>query len=72
MSGVLSRLVEVIRWYPKDMPANERRLVHKIDLLVLSYACLSFFTKYLDVSALSMSIHIPSMLSSLTFNEDTD
>ncbi|CZR57813.1 uncharacterized protein PAC_07702 [Phialocephala subalpina] len=53
MAKSFTRLAEVIRWYPKGMPSAERHLVHKIDLLVLSYACLSFFTKYLDVSALT-------------------
>lgn len=38
------------------MSAEERHLVFKLDCLILIYACLSFFTKYLDVSALSMYI----------------
>jgi hypothetical protein len=53
VAGFLRRLEEVPRWYPKDMLKEERVLVRKIDLLVLTYGCLSFFTKYLDVTALS-------------------
>jgi ACS family pantothenate transporter-like MFS transporter len=58
--GLLSRFAIFVRWYPKDMPIEEQRLVSKIDFLVLVYACLAFFTKYLDISALSK--HITSEL----------
>jgi len=51
--GVIVKFVESIRWYPRGMSAEERRLVFKVDCPVLIYACLSFFTRYLDVSALS-------------------
>ena len=54
--GLLVKFAEFIKWYPRGMPAEERRLVFKVDCLVLIYACLSFFTKYLDVSALSKLI----------------
>lgn len=57
MSRFFSRLGEVVRWYPADMPHQERKLLNKLDWLVLSYACLAFFTKYLDVSALSQYLH---------------
>ncbi|KAK9455019.1 major facilitator superfamily domain-containing protein [Dipodascopsis uninucleata] len=40
-------------WYTPDMSMEERNLVRKIDLFVLGYCCLAFFTKYLDVSALT-------------------
>ncbi|KAK9447737.1 major facilitator superfamily domain-containing protein [Limtongia smithiae] len=43
----------VTGWYPAEMSMEERNLVRKIDTLVLGYCCLAFFTKYLDVSALS-------------------
>ncbi|KAL4886172.1 major facilitator superfamily domain-containing protein [Aspergillus karnatakaensis] len=51
--GFLSRLEVALRWFPAEMPQVERRLVRKLDMLVLPYACLSFFVKYLDVSALT-------------------
>ena len=53
MAGFIARLEEVTRWFPAGMSREERKLVRKLDLLVLPYACLSFFVKYLDVSALS-------------------
>ncbi|KAL4959825.1 major facilitator superfamily domain-containing protein [Aspergillus stella-maris] len=53
MAGFLARLKEALRWFPKGMSKEERQLVRKLDLLVLPYACLSFFVKYLDVSALT-------------------
>ncbi|KAK9238495.1 major facilitator superfamily domain-containing protein [Lipomyces kononenkoae] len=40
-------------WYPPEMSMEERNLVRKIDIMVLGYCCLAFFTKYLDISALS-------------------
>ncbi|KAK9245762.1 major facilitator superfamily domain-containing protein [Lipomyces tetrasporus] len=43
----------VTGWYPADMSMEERNLVRKIDVFVLGYCCFAFFTKYLDVSALS-------------------
>ncbi|KAK9368245.1 major facilitator superfamily domain-containing protein [Lipomyces kononenkoae] len=51
--GVFDRFAEIIDWYPKDMSKEERHLVYKIDWLVLSFSCIAFFTKNLDVSALS-------------------
>lgn len=53
--GLIVRFAEFVRWYPRGMSAEERRLIFKVDWLVLAFACLSFFTKYLDVSALSTS-----------------
>lgn len=58
--GLIVQFAEFIRWYPRGMSAEERRLIFKVDWLVLVFACLSFFTKYLDVSALSTSE--PSLL----------
>ena len=40
-------------WYPKDMPLLEKKLVLKLDLLILIFGCLSFFTKYLDQQAIT-------------------
>ncbi|CRL23069.1 Sucrose/H+ symporter, plant [Penicillium camemberti] len=53
MAGFVSRLESATRWFPVSMPLVERKLVRKLDWLVLPYACLSFFVKYLDVSALT-------------------
>ncbi|KAK9385703.1 major facilitator superfamily domain-containing protein [Lipomyces mesembrius] len=50
---IVDRFAEIIDWYPKAMSKEERHLVYKIDWLVLSFSCISYFTKNLDVSALS-------------------
>ncbi|CAG9946571.1 unnamed protein product [Clonostachys rosea f. rosea IK726] len=47
------RLMTVLHWYPKDMPAVEKKLVLKLDLMILIYGCLCFFTKYLDQASLT-------------------
>ncbi|KAJ5408300.1 hypothetical protein N7509_002183 [Penicillium cosmopolitanum] len=53
MTGFISKLENAARWLPAGMSSEERSLVHKLDLLILPYACLSFFVKYLDISALT-------------------
>ncbi|KAK9448414.1 major facilitator superfamily domain-containing protein [Limtongia smithiae] len=49
----MNRFAEIIDWYPVEMSQEERHLVFKIDWLVLSFSCIAFFTKNLDVSALT-------------------
>lgn len=53
MKSFLIRMGDAVHWYPKGITTEEKVLIFKIDLLVLVYACLAFFTKYLDISALS-------------------
>ncbi|KAK9358133.1 major facilitator superfamily domain-containing protein [Lipomyces starkeyi] len=45
---IVDRFTEIIDWYPKAMSKEERHLVFKIDWLVLSFSCISYFTKNLD------------------------
>jgi len=40
-------------WNPPGRSSYEKKLVRKIDCLVLTYVCLSFFAKYLDQSNIS-------------------
>lgn len=47
------RFMTWIRWYPADMPAWEKSLVLKLDLMILIYGCLCFFTKYLSQASLT-------------------
>ncbi|KAL4901488.1 hypothetical protein BDW74DRAFT_181779 [Aspergillus multicolor] len=47
------RLMSSIGWYPSDMPSSEKLLVLKLDLSILVFGCLSFFTKYLDQQSLT-------------------
>ncbi|RAL08032.1 uncharacterized protein BO97DRAFT_428735 [Aspergillus homomorphus CBS 101889] len=44
---------EVFNWYPTNYPANERKLLFKLDLSILAFACLWFFVKYLDQTNIS-------------------
>lgn len=37
-----------LHWYPPDQAEEEKRLILKLDLSILIFGCLSFFTKYLD------------------------
>lgn len=40
-------------WHPKGLPASEKKLLFKIDLFILTYGCLAYFTKWLDQANLS-------------------
>lgn len=42
-----------LRWYPNDMLHEEKSLVLKLDLSILIFGCLSFFTKYLDQQSIT-------------------
>ncbi|KAF2140988.1 uncharacterized protein K452DRAFT_299053 [Aplosporella prunicola CBS 121167] len=44
---------EVFNWYPSSYSTQERKLLFKLDLSILIFACLCFFTKYLDQSNIS-------------------
>ncbi|OJJ07830.1 hypothetical protein ASPVEDRAFT_57082 [Aspergillus versicolor CBS 583.65] len=69
MTGFIARLEEATRWFPAGMSREERSLVRKLDLLVLPYACLSFFVKYLDVSALT-NAYVSGMKEDLDLGGD--
>jgi ACS family pantothenate transporter-like MFS transporter len=47
------RFMTVLHWYPQDMPSIEKKLVLKLDLMILIFGCLMFFTKYLDQASLT-------------------
>ncbi|EKG13048.1 Major facilitator superfamily [Macrophomina phaseolina MS6] len=51
--GVWIRLMTWIHWYPKNMPSLEKKLVLRLDLSILIFGCLSFFTKYLDQQSIT-------------------
>jgi ACS family pantothenate transporter-like MFS transporter len=42
-----------LRWYPNNMSYAEKLLVLKLDLTILTFGGLSFFTKYLDQTAIT-------------------
>ncbi|KAF2497305.1 putative allantoate permease [Lophium mytilinum] len=47
------KLMTYLHWYPHDMPSKEKALILKLDLSILIFGCLSFFTKYLDQQSLT-------------------
>ncbi|PYH94024.1 MFS general substrate transporter [Aspergillus ellipticus CBS 707.79] len=51
--GPWGLLKEVFNWYPSHYPAGERKLLFKLDLSILVFACLCFFVKYLDQTNIS-------------------
>ena len=51
--GAWIRFLTFLRWYPKDMPSEEKKLILRLDLSIPIFACLSFFTKYLDQASLT-------------------
>lgn len=49
------RLMTFLHWYPSDMPYEEKSLILKLDLSILIFGCLSFFTKYLDQQSITIA-----------------
>ncbi|KAL6235350.1 hypothetical protein BDW75DRAFT_250954 [Aspergillus navahoensis] len=52
-TSILELFKEIFNWYPSSYPAEERKLLFKLDLSILAYSCLCFFVKYLDQSNIS-------------------
>lgn len=42
-------------WYSPDQPQEERKLVLKLDLLIVPYAFILYWVKYIDQTNISMS-----------------
>jgi hypothetical protein len=40
-------------WYAKDDSPEERKLIAKLDLLIIPYAVVAYWIKYIDQSNLS-------------------
>lgn len=51
--GIWLRFLTYLRWYPSGMSHLEKKLIFKLDVLILAFGCLSFFTKYLDQQAIT-------------------
>lgn len=43
-------------WYSKDDSPEERKLIMKLDLLIVPYAVIAYWIKYIDQSNLSRSL----------------
>lgn len=48
-----------IKWFSDDDTKEERRLILKLDLLIVPYAFLAYWTKYIDQANISMQ-YFPS------------
>lgn len=53
-----------IRWFAPDDTKEERRLIWKLDLLIVPYVFLAYWTKYIDQANIS-EFHRPSETCSL-------
>lgn len=53
-----------IQWFKDLDTAEERKLIVKLDLLIVPYAFLSYWTKYIDQANLSMLRLRPDMWQS--------
>ncbi|RSM04283.1 hypothetical protein CEP52_006926 [Fusarium oligoseptatum] len=49
----LGLLKEIFNWYPSEYPSDERKLLFKLDVSILVFACLCFFVKFLDQTNIS-------------------
>lgn len=51
--NVWIKFMTFVGWYSRKMPSSEKLVVLKLDLSILVFGCLSFFTKYLDQQSLT-------------------
>jgi hypothetical protein len=51
--GSWLQLLTYAGWYPRNMAHAEKKLILKLDFMILTFGCLSFFTKYLDQQAIT-------------------
>ncbi|KAI8652990.1 hypothetical protein NCS55_01282200 [Fusarium keratoplasticum] len=51
--NVWIKFMTFVGWYSREMPSSEKLVVLKLDLSILVFGCLSFFTKYLDQQSLT-------------------
>ncbi|KAF2170567.1 hypothetical protein M409DRAFT_64257 [Zasmidium cellare ATCC 36951] len=51
--GVFGLIKEIFNWYPGEYPKEEKKLLFKLDVSILVFACLCFFVKYLDQTNIS-------------------
>jgi hypothetical protein len=55
MASVQRRKWYQIKWFADDDTKEERHLIMKLDLLIVPYAFLAYWTKYMDQSNISRS-----------------
>ena len=52
-------LLQKIRWFDENDTPEERKLIWKLDLLIVPYALLVYWVKYLDAANLSKVLLSP-------------
>jgi hypothetical protein len=60
MASVQRRKWYQIKWFADDDTKEERQLILKLDLLIVPYAFLAYWTKYIDQSNISRSSMSPT------------
>lgn len=59
-------------WYAKDDTPEERKLIVKLDLLIVPYAVVAYWIKYIDQSNLSELSHPPMLMQATNSNLEAD
>ncbi|ANB14007.1 putative permease SEO1 [Sugiyamaella lignohabitans] len=58
--------VRMVNWYPKHISKDERRLLIKVDFVLLSYVCISYFCKALEKSNIT-NAYVSGMKEDIDF-----
>ena len=45
--------IQILQWYPSHYSPAEKKLVRKLDMVLLTLCCLCFYIKWLDQNALN-------------------
>lgn len=61
--------VRLILWYPSNLEKDEKSLLVKLDVCILTYVCCSYFTKSLDKSNITNS-YVSGMEQDISFTGD--
>ncbi|KAI0382607.1 MFS general substrate transporter [Hypomontagnella monticulosa] len=69
LGNVWINLITFVGWYPKGMLSEEKWLILKLDLSILVFGCLSFFTKYLDQQSIT-NAYVSGMKEELEMHGD--
>lgn len=59
--------VRIVKWYPSSLPKEEKKLLFKIDTIILTYICCSYFTKSLDKSNIT-NAYVTGMREAIGFD----
>lgn len=59
--------IYMFNWYPSHYPAEERKLLRKMDTFLLTFTCIAFFLKWLDQSNVN-NAYVSGMKEELELN----